>query len=955
MLKQNERFYGRKLAPSLVSLIAALTGTAFGGALAADNITDKASMGQMFLLPTDREQTPENIALVTKYLERGRKASDNGEFDKAIGAFQEAYGLAREIKHGEGEGEALTEMCLYYQAKGQLARAKELGENAIEVLADTTNKKALGEARAALARVYLMQDNTYTAMQQLQLAMDCFDDMGATDGESASKILMLAADVGIKTGHIKEALQFYEAAAGFSGQAGKTKAQITVQMKVAKDLITLGYYTAALEEASKALSTARETKKPDELVAALSTVANAQYCLCEYPAARESYEEALQIKFAQQTIESRSRLVQGYAFCLAATGDLDQARTQLEKCLPYIKKSGQIESRAETENALGVINSLQGNHQVALQNLKSALETASLVSPKANRLQCIITQNLAAAQSRLGQNRFAKVQYANALQFARDKKFNDRMLEGRTYAALAETCLNLKEYPDAEDAARKGITVSQSINDDAALWRLYTSLAQVQLATGQNATESLESAVSFFRSPQAGDFANPAELTYPTRRDEKGHELVGLLLSVNMTEQSLLAAEQLKQEAFINEWHRRGGQVRLADRDLYDDMVIRRAHFHAAEAAGNSPSVLMKDWRDWVIRFQHIAAENPGLARLIAPVPISMAEVIKTVQASHACIVDYLVGTKSTIAFVIDGNRKLTGLVLPVGKDDLQSQVATLLTSSTKTDESARAAEHRILQLLYSELLPAEVARALPSNADQPVVIIPDAILYNLPFAALISNDGKYLIETHTMAMAPELDVLMNVPRRTKDLSLLVADRSGDDNESGQIASIFDPAQVTKLSGKDAEINALQEQAKSNSIIHFAAEMKIPQNNPLSSLFPLASQEAGTPVTANSLFELTLPNDLAVLSGTSVNAKDYRGNGVQVFCRGLNYAGVRNVLMSLWVAPDAARTSELLEFYRSRQQGLSQAQSLRKAQLLALSKDPSPRAWAAFQLLGPSF
>jgi CHAT domain-containing protein len=183
-----------------------------------------------------------------------------------------------------------------------------------------------------------------------------------------------------------------------------------------------------------------------------------------------------------------------------------------------------------------------------------------------------------------------------------------------------------------------------------------------------------------------------------------------------------------------------------------------------------------------------------------------------------------------------------------------------------------------------------------------------------------------------------------------------VADKNGDDSESGQIASVFDPAQVTKLSGKDAEINALQEQAKSNSIIHLAAEMKIPQNNPLASVVPLASQEAGNlPVTANSLFDLTLPNDLAVLSGTSVNAKDYRGNGVQVFCRGLNYAGVRNVLMSLWVAPDTARTSELVEFYRSRQQGLSQAQSLRKAQLLALSKDPSPRAWAAFQLLGPGF
>jgi CHAT domain-containing protein len=45
----------------------------------------------------------------------------------------------------------------------------------------------------------------------------------------------------------------------------------------------------------------------------------------------------------------------------------------------------------------------------------------------------------------------------------------------------------------------------------------------------------------------------------------------------------------------------------------------------------------------------------------------------------------------------------------------------------------------------------------------------------------------------------------------------------------------------------------------------------------------------------------------------------------------------------------------LIEFYKGKQEGLNQAQSLRKAQLLALSKDPSPKSWAAFQLLGPGF
>jgi CHAT domain-containing protein/tetratricopeptide (TPR) repeat protein len=956
MLYQNSRALTARFAVFSLALSMLVTGTTFSGALAADNITDKNAMGQVFVLPPDREQTAENLALVNNYLEKGRAAMAKQEFDKAISNFQEAYGLAREIKHGEGEGEALTEMCLFYAGKGQLPRAKELGENAIEVLADTSNKKALGEARTALARVYLLQDNTYMAIRQLEAALQEFNDLGATDGDAASKVLLLAGDLGVRTGHVREALQFYEAAAGFSGQAGKSKTQVAVQLQVIAVLMMSGFYTGALEEASKAVSTARQSKNPDELVAALAAQANAQYCLCEFSDARKTYEELLPIKVPQQSIGSRAKLVQGYAFTLAATGDIDQAKQELEKVLPYVRRDGKADNRASVENALGVIDALQGNNQVAIGKLKSALDTTAMVTPKADHLQCIITQNIGSTMARAGQNRNAKVQYSNAVLLSHNKRFQDDIEEGRSLTGLAEVCLNLKEYPEAEQAARKGISISEKINDDAALWRLYTTLAQVQQANQLSATESLTSAVSYFRSPQAGDFATPSQITYPTRREDKGRELVSLLVSAGMIEQALLTAEQLKEEAFINEWHRRGGEVRAADRDIYDDMVTNRAHLHAAEEAGSHPSNLMKDWRDWLGRFQHIAAENPGLARLITPVPINLQDVMKTVVSNKATVIDYLVGLQSTTAFIIEPNKKLSAISLPVGKDDLQAQVDSLLTASTKTDESARNTEKRILQLLYNELLPAAVASSLPSNADQTVVIIPDAMLYNLPFAALTEASGKFLVESHTLTMVPELNVLMNVPKQTKDLSVLVAtDKTGEDSETGQITSIFDPAQVTTLTGKDAEISALQEQAKSTSIIHLANAMKIPQNNPLQSLLPWSVQGESAHPTANRLFALNLPSELAVLSATSVNSKDSRGNGVQIFSRGLNYAGVRNVMMSLWVAPDPGRTAELVEFYRSRQKGLSQAQSLRKAQLLALSKDPSPRAWASFQLLGPGF
>lgn len=952
----NQRLLARRIAVICFSLSLALPATTFSGAQAAGQpARPKNSIEAVFELPPDREQTPETVAMVTKLLEDGKKCYEKSEFEKAISKFQEAYGLAREIKYNDGEGMALTEMCLFYQQKNQLPRARELGENALEVLANTSNRKALGQARVALARVYLCLDNTTIAMEQLDWALKDFANLSAADGQEIATVLMLAADIGLRTGHTREALQFYDAAATYIGQAGKTRSQIAIQIGIANMLLSTGYLMAAQEEAMKALSAARTSPKQDELASALNCVANTQYCLCEFAAARKSYEELLSLKIKDQPPLDRAIYIEGYAFTLIATGDIELAKEYLNKALPIIKSQGSVAHRAQVYDALGVIDTIQGDYQNAIAHFKQALDAAAIATPKQPRLLIDITQNLAAAQTRAGENRNAKIHLGNAIAATNTKTFKDPLVQGRTYAGLAEVCLNLKEYTEAETAVTKGLQLATRLNDDAALWRLYTSLAQIQMANGQPATESLSSALSYFRSPQAGDFATPAALVYPIRRDERAQELVSLLVANGMIEQALIAAEQLKEETFINEWVRRGGEVRQADRDIYIDMVTKRAHLHAAEAT-SAPSVVLKDWKDWVTRFQHIASENPSLARLIAPVPISLKEILKIVQSNKTAIVDYLVGTKSTVMFTLDASGRLTAYRLSVGKEELQKQVAALLVASGKTEETARATEHRLLQALFAELLPEEARKVLPPNPDQTVVVIPDSVLFNLPFAALISPQGKYWIESHTLTMAPSLSVLMDSPRYSGDMNLLVAaPKPGDATESNEISSVFEPAQVVTLRGADSDIGKLQEQAKNSSIIHFASPLAIPSSNVLNSAVPLTSPAQGSKVTANRLFELNLPSQLAVLSGTAVNAKDYKGHGVQVFTRGLNYAGVRNVLMSLWVAPDPVRTSELVEFYRSHNRGMSQAQSLRKAQMLALSKDPSPRSWASFQLLGPGF
>ena len=71
--------------------------------------------------------------------------------------------------------------------------------------------------------------------------------------------------------------------------------------------------------------------------------------------------------------------------------------------------------------------------------------------------------------------------------------------------------------------------------------------------------------------------------------------------------------------------------------------------------------------------------------------------------------------------------------------------------------------------------------------------------------------------------------------------------------------------------------------------------------------------------------------------------------------RAFQYAGTRNVLISLWRRPANQQTGIWQDFYSSLESGLGFAAALRKAELSSASRDPHPVTWAMFQLFGPGY
>lgn len=935
-----------------------------------DQMLTPGTIQQVPTLP-EIHQTPEMIERVHKLEKEGEKLFTQALIDQALIKWQEAYGLCLEMKYTEGQGRALTNMCRVFLARGQWVKAKYMGENALEVLAEARNKKDLGRARVCLAQAYYGLDNPVWAGQQLAQALKDYQELGASSALESADLTTMCANVLLKMNKIKEAIQFMQASATYLEQGGDIHSSIVKRVGISLMLIKLGLYVAALEEGERGLSLARSggSKNPTSLPVALACVANGQYTLCEYGKALKSYEEAYHCvnKLSNQQMPdlSKANLDLGFAHTLIANGYPETAKQRLDRALTLFKKVGDSLGQAQACNALGMAEECLGQHGKAVLWFQKALDLQAVINPKQDRLQVTVLQNLAAAESRAGNNRNARVHLDAAIAlFKRPKKpIKDQVLCARTLSALGEVCLRLADMQAAEENLKLALSMGGKINDDASLWRTYTLLAKVPPA-GESPTpvsELLNSALSHFRSPQAGVFASPERLIFPTSREELGEELVAMLAKKGMPQQALLAAEQLKDELFIVEWNRRGGQVKPEDSDIYRDLMQQRAHFHAAEDSG-PPSSLTKEWQTWMTRFKGLVQQNRQLARLIAPVPMSVEEIAQAARAKNVTILDYLIGNTSSVAFTIDGTGRLSATVLPVGRARLKQQIAALVNGSGRqaaSHEESQAQERNLLATLCTELLPAGVRQLLPKNPEQMVVVVPDGPLFNLPFSALITDQGRYLIEQHTLTMAPSVGLFIDSPPRyTDDLSLVVASAGNStSDESALISEIFQPELVTRLVGKETPVSTIQEQARGKAVIHFASRVLLQERNPLDSILPLApaKDDRNKKVTADRLFEMSLPNDLMVWSGSSVLGKDIQGNAVKMFSRGLNYAGVRNVLMSLWSEPNAQRTEALVQFYKNKQAGLNQAQSLRKAQLVALSKNPSPRSWAAFQLLGPGF
>ncbi len=325
---------------------------------------------------------------------------------------------------------------------------------------------------------------------------------------------------------------------------------------------------------------------------------------------------------------------------------------------------------------------------------------------------------------------------------------------------------------------------------------------------------------------------------------------------------------------------------------------------------------------------------------------------------ADAAVISYVLADNQCFAFIIKANEKPKVVALPVGAAELREQIKryreSILTFSPTFKVEART--------LYDSLLKAadgDIAKA------KHLIIVPDGALWELPFQALISVSGKYLIEEREISYAPSLGVLTGQKSATafktnrKNFVAFANSTRKDsatlpeaEREANDIGKLYAPSLIfVKTTATEKRVKTEAAQAK---VLHLAVHGEMNQTDPFASalLFTPETSDDGR-LTVSEILQMSLPDSLVVLSSCDTsNGQVLSGEGLLSLSWAFLASGGQTVVAAQWAVEEKATADLMVNFHRSLNGNINEsASALRTAQVEALKRPAPfnhPFYWSAF-------
>jgi CHAT domain-containing protein/tetratricopeptide (TPR) repeat protein len=734
-------------------------------------------------------------------------------------------------------------------------------------------------------------------------------------------------------------------------------------------------------------------------VSTLHNLANLYYLQGRYDLAFANYDLEREAAVRSRNQKGEAAALVGLGLVKTLYGDYVEALDSYQKNLALVEQLADAEELPFAEQRVGGAYYALNNYEQALAHYQRELNLREAAGDKAE---------IAWALLDVGKALLGKGDHAAALEHATRSRglfeeLKDQIGIGTVWLHVAGIHLKRGEYQEARTAAEQSATIARAANDTLVYWqaRHRVGKALFKLKQYPAARPAFTDAIATIEAQRmsAGDGR-------PQRALESGIApylaMVDLAVEMNQSGEAFSHGERAKLRAL--RWMIESGRVRITktmaapeiarEQELGRQVATLYTQFSRAREKKEPPARLselqtqIRKARTVVTEFEtQLFLRRPQLKVYrgagAAATPDQAAPFI---VAPRTAILEFIETEEQIFLFVLTrGNGKsaaprMQGYALGVTRQEIAEPILALRQKVAAHSEGWEGPAEQLYDLL---LKPAE---ELLRNQTQ-LTILPDGLLWNIPFALLRPAEGEMLIESHALAFAPSLSSLRlararrpatgtSVPllafghpmlnpttierlRLTRRVERLTTPPETAREVAG-LGSLYPTGRI--YTGADARVDRLRSEAGAARLIHLAAPATINEASPFYSHLALAAVPDDTQgngiVEAREFFDWELRAELLTLSAAEIAPRSLgTGKGLIGMDWALAIAGCPTLLISQWPIEGTAASDLQLGFYTQLQKGGGKAKAWQKAvgELLKTTEYRHPFYWAGTVIIGEGF
>ncbi|MBD1935217.1 MULTISPECIES: tetratricopeptide repeat protein [Cyanophyceae] len=384
-----------------------------------------------------------------------------GQYQLAIGYYQQSLATTRKIGERKGEANSLIGLGNAYDSLGQYQLAIDYYQQSLAIFPKIGDRNGEAKSLANLGNAYDSLGQYQLAIGYYQQSLAIFREIGQSNGEAAC--LNNLGHAYRSLGQYKRAINYHQQSLAIFPKIGDRNGEANSLIGLGHAYRSLGQYKRAIDYHQQSLAITREIGNRNGEANSLIGLGNAYRFLRQYKRAIDYYKQSLAItqEIGDRNGEAASLNNLGNAY--RSLGQYPLAIDYHQQSLAIFREIGDRNGEANSLIDLGNAYNSLGKYSLAIDYHQESLAIFSEIGDRNGEAACL--NNLGSSYDSLGQYSLAIDYYQQSLAIFRE--IGDRNGEATSLFNLGNGLAKLGRKSEAIAAYQNARDLYQAMELDA--------------------------------------------------------------------------------------------------------------------------------------------------------------------------------------------------------------------------------------------------------------------------------------------------------------------------------------------------------------------------------------------------------------------------------------------------------------------------------------------------------